>query len=195
MLPRAKRWRSTGHGIVCEHMQACVKDDDSYFEQSTYYHLYALDMFAFHAVLEKVSTDYREKSGRYDGVPCGIVSEAAVFPISAMTTADVSFTLRPAHYFARASLRPHRCLGKVSYFGYSQKTSTKSALVAWPRTLRVPSADPPNRSRGFLRNRHRTIRCGPVFALFDAGPFGPGSGGHSHSDTLSLVVSAATKKC
>jgi len=32
------------------------------------------------------------------------------------------------------------------------------------------------------------MRRGAVDALFDAGPFGPGSAGHSHSDTLSLVV-------
>ena len=52
-FPRADRWRRLGRDIIRDHMDSCVKHDGSYFEQSTYYHVYALDMFAFHAVLEE----------------------------------------------------------------------------------------------------------------------------------------------
>jgi hypothetical protein len=38
------------------------------------------------------------------------------------------------------------------------------------------------------------MRRGAVFAVFDAGPFGPGNGGHSHSDALSLVVSSGDQE-
>jgi len=37
------------------------------------------------------------------------------------------------------------------------------------------------------------MRRGGVSLLFDAGPFGPWSAGHSHADTLSLVVSVGSE--
>jgi hypothetical protein len=38
------------------------------------------------------------------------------------------------------------------------------------------------------------MRSGSMVALFDAGPFGPGGAGHSHSDTLSLVVTVGEQE-
>ena len=38
------------------------------------------------------------------------------------------------------------------------------------------------------------FRRGRALALFDAGPFGSGSGGHSHSDTLSVVASVGDQE-
>src|SRR5208283_671162 len=38
------------------------------------------------------------------------------------------------------------------------------------------------------------MRSGTVYALFDVGPFGPWSGGHSHSDTLSLMVTVGDRE-
>jgi hypothetical protein len=39
-------------------MDRQVRPDGSHFEQSTYYHLYALDMFLFHAIVFKPSARY-----------------------------------------------------------------------------------------------------------------------------------------
>ncbi|MGH9721554.1 MAG: heparinase II/III family protein, partial [Bryobacteraceae bacterium] len=43
-------------------------------------------------------------------------------------------------------------------------------------------------SRWFAAAGVAVMRGGPLHAIVDAGPFAAGSGGHSHSDTLSLVV-------
>ena len=45
-------------------------------------------------------------------------------------------------------------------------------------------------SRYFPQSGLVSMRAGDVRVLFDGGPFGPWSGGHSHSDTLSFIVSA-----
>ncbi len=49
-------------------------------------------------------------------------------------------------------------------------------------------------SRVFQDTGIVVMRSGPVVALFDAGPFGPGGAGHSHSDTLSLVVTVGDQE-
>src|SRR5213075_3247545 len=51
VFPRAQEWRSAAGRIVREQMDFQVRPDGSHFEQSSYYHVYALDMFLFHYVL------------------------------------------------------------------------------------------------------------------------------------------------
>ena len=50
-FPRAQRWRELGAKVVNEQLDRQVRNDGSHFEQSTYYHVYALDMFVFHGIL------------------------------------------------------------------------------------------------------------------------------------------------
>ncbi len=45
-MPRARRWRTLGRRVVHEQMAKQVRGDGSHFEQSSYYHVYALDMFS-----------------------------------------------------------------------------------------------------------------------------------------------------
>jgi len=47
-LPNAERWKSKGWEIVLQEAAHQVRDDGVHFEQSTYYHVYALD-FCLHA--------------------------------------------------------------------------------------------------------------------------------------------------
>ncbi|HJT89004.1 MAG TPA: alginate lyase family protein, partial [Bryobacteraceae bacterium] len=44
-LPAAARWRDKGWGILLEEAKRQVRPDGMHFEQSTYYHVYALDCF------------------------------------------------------------------------------------------------------------------------------------------------------
>ncbi|HEY6769035.1 MAG TPA: alginate lyase family protein [Candidatus Sulfotelmatobacter sp.] len=50
-INNAARWRSLGWKIVLQSAERQVNDDGFYFEQSTYYHVYALDMFLHAALL------------------------------------------------------------------------------------------------------------------------------------------------
>ncbi len=51
--PRAERWRGIGGDWTGRQLDFQVRADGSHFEQSSYYHVYALDMFLFHFALEK----------------------------------------------------------------------------------------------------------------------------------------------
>ena len=50
-LPNAKDWRETGWNVLLEHALTKVLEDGAYFEQSTYYHVYALDFFLHARIL------------------------------------------------------------------------------------------------------------------------------------------------
>src|SRR6185369_9327610 len=60
-FPRAARWAETGGRIVEEQMSRQVRDDGSHFEQSAYYHVYALDFFLLHRVLAKPAPTYDDR--------------------------------------------------------------------------------------------------------------------------------------
>ncbi|HVP56431.1 MAG TPA: alginate lyase family protein [Candidatus Eisenbacteria bacterium] len=196
-FPRAGRWRTLGSDIVRRHMQACVKPDGSYFEQSTYYHLYALDMFAIHAVLEDVPAAYCEKLARMAEFLASIVCEAGDLPFLGDDDGGRLFSpYGPRSRFARATLATASVLAGKRFFPYTQRDINEIALW-WmgPARCQVSPADSHRpRSRAFddaglvVMRRHR------IGVLFDAGPFASGSGGHSHSDTLSLVVSAGDRE-
>ena len=49
-LDAAKRWKSLGWRIILKESQRQIREDGFHFEQSTYYHVYALDLF-LHAAL------------------------------------------------------------------------------------------------------------------------------------------------
>ena len=44
-IPAAQRWQAKGLRILTEEIERQVRPDGAYFEQSLYYHVYALDMF------------------------------------------------------------------------------------------------------------------------------------------------------
>jgi hypothetical protein len=54
-LGAAERWKSVGWRIVLEEARRQVQADGFHFEQSTYYHVYALDFFLHSAVLASVN--------------------------------------------------------------------------------------------------------------------------------------------
>jgi Heparinase II/III-like protein/Heparinase II/III N-terminus len=54
-LPAAKRWKSLGWEIVLRESGRQVRADGFHFEQSTYYHVYALDLFLHSYVLARLN--------------------------------------------------------------------------------------------------------------------------------------------
>jgi hypothetical protein len=50
-LPSARRWRTLGWEITLEQVRRQVRPDGMHFEQSTYYHVYALDFFLHARIL------------------------------------------------------------------------------------------------------------------------------------------------
>jgi heparinase II/III-like protein len=196
-FPRADHWRNLGSEIVGEHMRTAVKPDGSYFEQSTYYHVYALDMFAFHAVLEEVPTAYRDRLARMAEFLAAVVSAGGALPFLGDDDGGRFFHPYGARTrFARASLATASLLLGRRFFAYNQADLAEISMW-WlgPERCAIDLAAAPDAtSMRFGDTGIVTMRRGPVVALFDAGPFGPGTAGHSHSDTLSLVVTLGERE-
>src|SRR5580704_462064 len=62
--PRAARWEQLGASVMRDQMERQVRADGSHVEQSTYYHMYATDMFLLHAILAKPDREYMDKLER-----------------------------------------------------------------------------------------------------------------------------------
>ena len=60
-FPRGARWRRLGAELVAQQMERQVREDGVHFEQSAYYHVYALDFFLWHELLGQTSEQYRER--------------------------------------------------------------------------------------------------------------------------------------
>jgi hypothetical protein len=54
-FPSAERWREKGWQILLREAGKQVREDGFYFERSTYYHVYALDMFLHARILAKLN--------------------------------------------------------------------------------------------------------------------------------------------
>ena len=74
-LPNAKDWRETGWNVLLEHALTKVLEDGAYFEQSTYYHVYALDFFLHARILAE--RNGKPFPGSYDAVMQKMVQHLA----------------------------------------------------------------------------------------------------------------------
>jgi hypothetical protein len=197
-FPRANRWRALGGDIVRQHMDNCVKPDGSYFEQSTYYHVYALDMFLFHAAIEEVPASYSDGISRIAEFLASIVSHTGDLPFLGDDDGGRFFSPYGVRSrFAHGTLAAATVLTGRRFFAYDDRDLAEIAMW-WlgPERCKRALSDEwnPRAIDRFEDTGIVVFRRGPVFALFDAGPFGPGTAGHSHSDTLSLVVTSGDQE-
>ncbi len=189
--PRSNAWRALGRAIVGEHMKSKVKQDGSYFEQSSYYHVYALDMFLFHAVLEDVPQDYLHGLQRMAEFLAAIVLQNGALPFLGDDDGGRFFhPFGDRSRFAVATLATASLLLGKNFFRYSKHDMQETALW-WlgedtgdePLGRALPNHSQVFRDAGIVVLRHENNGV-----LFDTGPFGPGNAGHSHADALALVV-------
>jgi hypothetical protein len=80
-FPRSRRWHALGSKLVEEQMKRQVHNDGSHFEQSTYYHVYALDMFRWHESLAETSAQYKDKLGRMTEYLAALLGPGDTIPL------------------------------------------------------------------------------------------------------------------
>ncbi|MGC2110017.1 MAG: alginate lyase family protein [Candidatus Korobacteraceae bacterium] len=196
-FPRASKWRQLGREVLQAQMTAQVKPDGSHFEQSTYYHVYALDFFLLHAVLEDVPPEYRDGLARMTDFLAAVVDADGQLPF--LGDDDGGRVFHPfgsRSGFARGTLATaSRLLNKAAL---AHSASAVNEIAVWwlgpeTSTTGVPS-NVPQQSRTFSDSGLVVMRRSNVRVLFDAGPFGPWSAGHSHADSLSLVISVGEQE-
>lgn len=147
-----RRWKRNGARIVAEQLTAQVREDGSHFEQSTYYHVYALDMFRLHSRLADDAEPYRDVLRKMTKYLAALMGETG--SLAFLGDDDGGRLFHP--------------YGDRDRFGRAANGAGGSRL--------------------FADSGIAVIEGSGLHILADAGPFGAGGAGHSHSDTLSFTM-------
>ena len=192
-FPHAARWEKLGARVVRNELNRQVLADGCHFELSTYYHLYALDMFLFHAVLRTHSFDadvYTDKLTRMAAFLDAILGPFGTLPLIGDDDGGRFFhPYGPRNQFALATLATSGAF--LNHPEWIRNPRYLDEQAAW--WLDLASGGQPGCAAAVKSARFRD--CGlivmaaqDVQLITDTGSFGPGRAGHSHADTLSLVV-------
>jgi hypothetical protein len=191
-FPRARRWREMGARVVNEQLDRQVRSDGAHFEQSTYYHVYALDMFVFHGVLIRAGEAYREKIGLMADYLAAVQGPSRNLPFIGDDDGGRLF-----HPFGRRDHFGRATQATCAVWLDRSWTYTGEDLfpqAAWWLGRVEGSATGTFTSRLFPAVGMAVMYAEGRQILVDVGPFGPWGSGHSHSDTLGMVVRSGDRE-
>ena len=205
-ISAAEKWKKLGWRIIEQEARRQVRPDGVYFEQSLYYHVYALDFF-LHAHL-LASRNAVEIPPGFDEVIRKMLAVvqalSQVGPPDGFGDDDGGRLFNPrrnradhmtdplalgASMFQDQGLRAHAALTEeaIWLFGDDAMQLT-SKSVAITRSLE---------SRSFKDGGIYVSASQEPFpqqSIVDAGPQGTGPSGHGHADALSLKISFANRR-
>lgn len=198
---RARYWREYGWKVLLQESERQVRPDGFHFEQSVYYHVYALDMF-LHARILAARNDIPIPPS-FDAALVRMADGLAVIGAGGQAPRfgdDDGGRLfdgrrnRREHMLdplATASIVYGRGDWKAQAGGLREETAWLLGLDGIRVLERLAGdATQPPRSRAFTASGYYTLRSGEAVAIVDAGPHGWGRGGHGHADALSLQLIA-----
>ena len=161
--PRAARWESLGAKLMLEQMEQQVRGDGSHFEQSSYYHVYALDMFLQHATLRDPGQPYMGRLERMADYLGALLGPSGRLPyLGDDDGGRLSNPYGPRDRFGCATLAAaERILGR---------------------------GEEKRQSHLFPDAGIAVMLSGDNQVIVDAGGFGPWGAGHSHADALSVIA-------
>ena len=199
-FPPAKRWQETGARVVRNELDRQVLSDGCHFERSTYYHVYALDMFLFHAVLGCPDDIFRDKLTRMAEFLDAVIGSSCGLPFFGDDDGGRFFhPYGPRNRFGLATLAT--CGEFLDRPEWIRDQHYLEEQAAW--WLKPPNpASAPSVSTLISKGRQsqrfadsglvimvaQNVQQTFIQLIADTGPFGPGTAGHSHSDTLSFVL-------
>jgi hypothetical protein len=181
-----------------QEMARQIRPDGSSFEQSTYYQVYLLDMFLLHAILARADPAYLAQLERMAEYLHAVTGPARLQPF--LGDDDGGRLFHPygrREHFARATLATASAFFNRDDFAWDDEDLHPQAAWLIKVPVKVPLA------ASVFEDAHRSgkwesrlfpdagvalMTCGQTQAIVDAGRFGALCAGHSHSDTLSLVV-------
>lgn len=190
--PGAEEWRQRSAEIVARQLEFQVKPDGSHFEQSSYYHVYALDFFLFFYLTAGRPRKFEPTLLRMADYLNWLLGSAR--SIACLGDDDGGRLFHPygvRQQFGRATLTTCGIVfGKENWIGPASEIAEQAAWwlgaasLEPARTTRVS----PQGGRLFRDSGAVFLQSGRLFMQMDAGPFGWAGAGHSHADSLSLVV-------
>lgn len=183
-------WKQLGHRIVTEERDRQIQQDGSHFEQSTYYHVYALDFFLFYFLLAGRPSSFDQplrKMARFLKSTQGPAELLNFFGDDDGGRLFHPYGDRAA--FGRATLTTCALLFPDEEFPFRpEATAEQSAWWLGPEVSARKEAEFGDAATVFQNSGLISITRDNLHILIDTGPFGPGGAGHSHSDTLSFTV-------
>jgi Heparinase II/III-like protein/Heparinase II/III N-terminus len=189
-FPAARRWKQTGARVLNEQLERQVRADGSHFEQSSYYHVYTLDFFLLHKILGETNPSQDASLRRMAEYLEALMGPARRLPLLGDDDGGrlfgLPFGFRHAGRATQATAAT--LLGRDLPFDHED---LEEQAGWWLGAEVLDQAGKESRalaSRLFSNAGMGVMEAGGVQVLIDGGPFGSGTAGHSHSDTLSLLV-------
>jgi hypothetical protein len=199
-LEGSNRWKEKGWDVILQQSVCQVQPDGMYFEQSIYYHVYALDFFlhsrilaernglavppALDIVLQRMLNVLAILAKRGNAIPgLGDDDGGRLFDPSRNLREHMADPLSTgAILFGRGDLKTAAgCL--------CEETLWLFGPAAAKRFSEVSSAETEGRSVAFEASGIYVMECRGQQVVIDAGPQGAGRAGHGHADALSLCLS------
>jgi hypothetical protein len=199
-LRRAARWRRSGWEILEREAAKQVREDGFYFEQSTYYHVYALDIFLHARILAglngvPISSGFDQILQRMLNALL-LLGRAGVPPMTGDDDGGRLFDPgrnRSEHMLdplATGAVLYRRGDLKFAAGGPREETVWLLGSQALAEFDALPGVAPSAGSTALLDSGLYLMadeESGQQL-LVDAGPLGSGSGGHGHADALSICL-------
>jgi len=201
--PEAERWKNLGLRILIDESRKQIRPDGGYFEQSTYYHRYALDFYQHLLILcglngielpgelrgrvEKMA-EFAMYAMRPDGT-LPMIGDADGGKALQLERCDVN-DVRPA--LSTAAILFGR--GDLAFAAgtLSEETAWLLGPDAAARFAGVKPVEPGTTSVHFPDTGWFFLRSGwrkdANYLYFDAGPQGMGPSGHGHADMLGIEI-------
>lgn len=205
-ISAAGRWRANGWRIMLQEAQRQVRPDGVYFEQSLYYHVYALDFF-LHA---------RTLAGR-NGIDIPADFDAVLYKMLDVLAAVSQAGLAEGFgdddggrvFNPRRNRSEHMtdplALGAILFQREDLQSATSlTEEAAWLfgrqgiSYFDKPANNPRNiAAKSFNAGGIYVMASGgkvPLQMVIDAGPQGTGRSGHGHADALSVTVAIGGRR-
>lgn len=198
-LAGADRWKSVGWQVVLKEAERQVRADGFYFEQSTYYHVYALDFFLHAAILARANGIATPK-GFEDTIEKMLTALCLLGrngPPPRFGDDDGGRLFDPRRNRSEHLLDP-LVTGAALFDRGNYKAVANRELreeTVWLLGAegvrhwdQLPEADDRIESIALPEAGFHLLATGRTQMIVDAGPLGGGSGGHGHADALSMTL-------
>ena len=194
-FPGAARWAALGARLVAQQIERQVLPDGAHFEQSSYYHVYALDMLLFHYCLAGRPPWMRPTLLRMAAHLDSLLGHARSDPHIGDDDGGRFF-----HPFGERSAFGRATLATCNALFDSPKWSCQQAdfwpQAAWWLGPQALNSRPPVRSTQPGTTLYRNcglafLRSASLEVIVTFGSFLTPRAAHRHSDALSLIVRTA----
>ncbi len=193
MLFGVERWRARGAALTRGMLADHVHPDGGHFEESSYYHLYATDMFLFHAVLEEPDETYRESLRRMARYLWAVAGSGEMPFLGDDDGGRLFHPFGARDRFARATLAA--CAAFVGDTPSHGDPADLDELAVWWLGDRAVARAPASRKSAAFPDTGVVVTVKDGVDLKDGleviaavRAFGRGSAGHSHAHALHFTL-------